>query len=198
MRCPRCGATARDPVAGHCACCGGSLHTQSNLGMRSRPQPAPPPAAARGQSEFARGMADQPSGLPQILGMAALIALGLAFVALALGGALHVRGIDRGVVTAVCVCIGALLALYNTWRLVRFYQAPLLHRVALVAHERTRTTRTKHGWRTRHYATFEFEGGGREEFPVSSSVAAQVARGDRGVAITRDTFLLAFHRTGRA
>ena len=128
--------------------------------------------------------------------MAAVVALGLAFAAMALGGALHVRGTDRGMVNAICVCIGALLALWNGWRIVRFYQAPLLHRVARVLDERTRTTRTKHGWRTRHYATFEFEGGARQEFPVSAGMAAQVVRGDCGVAITRDTFLLAFHRTG--
>jgi hypothetical protein len=166
--------------------------------MGTRQESARPVDAVRQHYEFARWMQDQPSGSAQILGMAAVVVLGLFFAALALGGALHVRGLDRGIVTATCVCIGVLLALWHGWRLVRFFQAPLLHRVARVVDARTRTTRTKHGWSTRHYATFEFEGGLRLEFPLSSGMAARVARGDCGVAITRDTFLLAFHRTGPA
>jgi len=197
LRCPRCGSSARDPEAKQCSCCGKSLHSYSRLAMDPRPEPAPPQAGVRAQREFARWMADQPTGITQVLGLAALVVLGLAFAVLALGGVLHVRGTDRSAVTAICVCIGVVLALWNGWRIVRFYQAPLLHRVACVVDERTRTTRTKHGWRTRHYATFEFEDGSRLEFPVSSGMAAQVARGDCGVAITRDTFLLVFHRAGR-
>jgi len=198
LRCPRCGSSARDPLAGHCSCCGSSLHSLSRLGMGERREPARPAAVVHQHYEFSRWMQDRPSGIPQVLGMAAVVALGLSFALLALGGRLHVRGTDQGTVTAISVCIGAALALWNGWRIVRFYQAPLLHRVARVVDERARTTRTKHGWRTRHFATFEFEGGTREEFPVSSGMAAQVVRGDRGVAITRDTFLLAFHRTGPA
>jgi hypothetical protein len=174
------------------------MHRGSSLAMGLRKESARPVDAVRQNYEFARWMQDQPSGLPQVLGMAAVVVLGLVFVALALGGALQVRGIDRSALTAVCVGIGAVLALWNGWRLMRFYQAPLLHRVARVVDERTRTTHTQYGWRKRHYATFEFEDGLRLEFALSSGTAAQVVRGVCGVAITRDTFLLAFHRTGAA
>jgi hypothetical protein len=196
IRCSRCGSTARDPEAGHCSCCGNSMHRGSSLAMGLPKESARPVDAVRQHYEYARWMQDQPSGIAQVLGMALVVVLGLALAMLALGGALHVRGTDRDSVTAVCVGIGALLALWNGWRILCFYQAPLLHRVARVVDERTRSTHTQYGWRKRHYATFEFENGLRLEFPVSSGMAAQVVRGACGVAITRDTFLLAFHRTG--
>ena len=228
LKCPRCGADVEDPEAGHCACCGNSLMlggraadgSRVPLGMSrgmGQGQAAPGLAArsptqgalrasatGRGLSavrqhhEFERWMSDEPTGLTTVLGMALVVVLGLAFATMALGGMLHVRGTDRQTVTAVCVVIGAVLALWHGWRILHFYQAPLLHRVACVVDERRFTTRTRYGLRTRHYATFEFEGGLRQEFPVSSRMAAQVGRGACGVAITRDEFLLAFHRTGPA
>lgn len=226
LRCPRCGADVEDREAGHCSCCGNSLflggrsadgtrvalRMSAGIGQElARPtQRADSPAegafrasstgrgfaAVRQHHEFGRWMEDQPSGIVHVLGMALVVLLGLALAVMALAGALHVPSSDRGLVTAFCVCAGAGLAAWGTWRLVRFYQAPLLHRVARISDERTHTYRTKSGMRTRHYATFEFENGLRLEFQVASGVAEQVVRGDCGVAITRDTFLLAFHRTG--
>ncbi len=228
LRCPRCGADVADPEAGHCSCCGNSLYLggrtadgtraplRMSLGLgqeRARPsQRANTPAegalrasatgqgfaAVRQHHEYARWMSDAPAGFAHVLGMALTALLGVAFAIMALAGALHVPSSDRGLVIAFCVCGGAGLALWGTWRLVRFFQAPLLNRVARVADEREHTYRTKHGIRTRHYATFEFENGLRLEFQVSSAMAAEVVRGDCGVAITRDVFLLAFHRTGPA
>ncbi len=228
LRCPRCGANVEDPDAGHCSCCGNSLllggrtangtrvplRMSAGIGQElARPsERALSPAqgafrasatgqgfaAVRQHHEYERWMQDEPSGLVHVLGMALVVLLGLAFAVMALAGAFHVPHSDRGLVTAVCVCGGAVLALWSTWRLVRFYRAPLLRRVARVVDEREHVYRTKYGLRTRHYATFEFENGLRTEFQVSSGMAEQVARGDCGVAITRDTFLLAFHRTGPA
>jgi hypothetical protein len=156
---------------------------------------APGLAVVRQHREFGRWMQDAPSGLGHVLGVAAMMAMGLAFVVLALTGALHARGGGQnGYVVALFVCVGAAIDAFGTWQLVRFYQAPLLRRVACVIEEHEQAYRTKNGVRVRHYATFEFEDGARAEFQVSRSLAAQIVRGDCGVAISRDTVLLAFHR----
>jgi hypothetical protein len=225
LRCPRCGASVSDPEAGHCVCCGGSLgmggHTANGQRTPLRMSPgigqeiggpglrAATPAqgvfrasptgkgfaAVHRHHECARWMQDAPSGFAHVLGIAFVMALGLAFAVLALAGTLHVkRGGDTGLVVMLFVCVGAGLDAWGTWQLVRFFQAPRLNRVACVADERERTYRTRYGWRTRHYATFEFENGLRQEFSVSTQLVSQIVRGACGVAITRDTILLAFHR----
>ena len=47
LRCPRCGSSARDPVGGHCSCCGGSLHSNSRMAMGQRKEQARPVDAVR-------------------------------------------------------------------------------------------------------------------------------------------------------
>jgi hypothetical protein len=150
--------------------------------------PAQGLGAVRRQRDFERWMADAPLGIPHLLGLASVVAVGLAFFVLALNGTFH------GV---LFVCAGLGTAAFGVWRLVSFFRAPILNRVACVVDERERIQRTRHGWRTRCYATFEFEDGTREEFPVSSGLAAALVRGDCGVLVTRDIFLLAFHGAGR-
>jgi len=226
LRCPRCGADVSDPAAAYCECCGSSLGLGGRaadgtrvplrvtnglgqeLGFPGQPVSTPTRAAfqmsatgrgfaaVRQHHEFERWMQDAPSGLVQILGMAFSIALGLAFAIMALVGAIQPARQGNDVLVALFVCVGLGISAWGGWRLVRFLNAPRLNRVACVADERTRTYRTKHGRRTRHYALFEFEGGERVEFQIPSSMAERISRGDCGVAITRDTFLLAFHRTG--
>jgi len=221
LRCPRCGANVVESDAGACSCCGSSL-AAARAPMRMAPglgqdalraaQRSSTPAqgafrasptgqgfaAVHGHPEFGRWMQDEPSGLAYVLGLAGMIAMGLVFVALALGGALKVRhGGESGPVVAIFVLVGAGLAAYAAWMLVNFYKAPFVRRVACVIEEHERTYRTKSGWRTRHYATFEFEDSSRSEFPVSASLAALITRGDSGVLITRNTVLLEFHRAGR-
>jgi hypothetical protein len=209
-RCPRCGADVRDPEATSCACCGSWL-ANARAPLRMSPELGLPPArpmAARavpaGQgfalvrehAQYELWMQDAPTGLVHALGLGALAAGGLAFALLALLGTFHSRSGSGG--PGLFVGVGLALAAFGGWRLARFLQAPRRNRVARVAEERERLVRTRHGWRTKHYATFEFEDGSREEFPVSTGVASELARGDCGVLITRDVFLLAFHRAGRA
>jgi ribosomal protein L37E len=226
LRCPRCGASVSDAGAGYCACCGSSLGmggrsangTRAPLrmspGLGQDPvlpsQRAPSPAqgafqlsatgkgfaGVRQHHEFGSWMQDAPYGFSHILGIACTIALGLAFAVMALSGAIQPSKIHSDLFSALFVCVGLGLAGWGTRQLVRFLNAPRLNRIACVADERTHAYRTKYGMRTRHYATFEFEGGERLEFQVPSSVAERIVRGDCGVAITRDVFLLAFHRTG--
>ena len=226
LRCPRCGASVSDHGAGHCECCGSSLGLGGRTAdgarapLRMSPGLGQDPghtnqrvsspaqgafhmsatgqgfAAVRQHHEYGRWMQDAPSGLRHVLSIAFVMALGLAFAVMALAGAIQPTNGHKDLIIVLSVCVGLGLDAWGTWRLVRFFNAPRLNRVACVADERTHTYRTKHGMRTRHYATFEFEHGERLEFQVSSGLAEQVVRGDCGVAITRDTFLLAFHRTG--
>jgi len=228
LRCPRCGASVSDPGAGHCECCGSSLglggraadgaraplRMSSGLGQEAglRTQRASTPArdafqrsttgkgfaAVRQHHEYGLWMQDAPSGLSHVLGIACTIALGLVFAVMALTGTIQPTKSHSELFSALFVCVGLVLAGWGTWRLGRFLNAPRLNRIACVADERTHMVRTKHGMRTRNYATFEFESGERLEFQVSSGLAERIVRGDCGVAITRDEFLLAFHRTGPA
>jgi hypothetical protein len=217
LDCPRCGASVSDPEAGHCSCCGASIGlggrdasgARAPLRMTAGPgqalgrQPARVApaiakdvfAAVRAHGQYELWMQEQPAGLSFVLGIAVTIAIGLVFAIAALSGSLHSRhGSQDGLLVPLFACVGAGIVAWGVWRLVRFYQAPLLQRVARVAAEREHTYRTRHGWRTRHYATFEFEDSTRSEFCVSTALAEQLTQGDGGVAITRDSVLLAFHR----
>jgi len=226
LRCPRCGADVNDPGAAYCECCGSSLGLGGRAadgkrvplrmtnglgpgpGLPDQPVASPTRvafqlsatgkgfAAVRQHHEYERWMQDAPSGLVHILGIAFSIVLGIAFAIMALAGKIQPAKQSSDFFVALFVCVGLGIAGWGCWRLVRFFNAPRLNRIAFVADERTHTVRTKHGRRTRHYAIFEFEGGEHMEFEVPSSMAERIARGDCGVAITRDTFLLAFHRTG--
>jgi hypothetical protein len=221
LRCPRCGANAIESESGSCSCCGSSLASARapmrmapGLGqeaLRGAQRSATPAqgvfhasptgqgfAAVRQQHEFGSWMQDEPSGLSHVLGLAGMMAVGLAFVVLALGGSLKLKhGGESGFVVALFVAAGLGLDAWAAWMLTSFYRAPFVRRIACVIEEHERTYRTKHGWRTRHYATFEFEDGSRSEHSVSASQAALITRGDCGVLITRHSVLLAFHRSGR-
>ncbi|MBK7644496.1 MAG: hypothetical protein IPJ19_15870 [Planctomycetes bacterium] len=143
---------------------------------------------------YEQWMEDSPSGFLDMLGLAGIVALGVLFIVLALGDFFHAsHRVHSTLPPPVFVVLGLCVSGFGVWKIVRFYQAPLLRRPACVVDERTRISRTKYGWSTHHYAVFEVEGGLREEFRVSSRLADSLARGDCGVLITRDTFLLAFH-----
>jgi hypothetical protein len=195
--CPRCGAYVGEPESGRCGCCGSALAPRLSRPPALAAVQAPARdgfAAVRAHGQYQLWMQDAPAGLSFVLGVALTIGVGLVFAIAALSGSLHSRHGQDHLLVPLFVCVGAGIDAWGVWRLVRFYQAPLLHRVARVAAERERTYRTRNGWRTRHYATFEFEDSTRTEFPVSSALAEQVARDDAGVLITRDSVLLAFHR----
>ena len=129
-----------------------------------------------------------------MLGLGFVALLGVLFAVLPLVGAVRGKGHDGALPLFLFVVVGLGMTALGGWMLVRFLRAPLLHRAAAISDERSHTRRTKSGWRTSHYATLEFEDGERREFPVSSALAAELARGDVGLAITRDRVLLAFRR----
>lgn len=137
---------------------------------------------------------ERPSGLGHVLGLGFVALLGVGFALMPLLGLARSKPHDGALLMVLFVFVGLGMAALGVWQLTRFFNAPLLHRAALVLDERSHTRRTKSGWRTSHYATLEFEDGERREFPVSSARAAELTRGDAGLAITRDRVLLAFHR----
>jgi hypothetical protein len=226
LRCPRCGAEA-SADAGHCSCCGSSLglggRTASGERVALRMAPglgqaigAPPEralsplqaaqrasptgqgfAAVRSHMEYARWMADEPTGAFFMLGYALQIAFGLFLAGLVIAGKVHARnGTSNDLMQAVVLVLGFGCSAFAGWQIACYLQAPLLRRVARVADTRSRTYHTKSGWRTRNYATFDFEDGSQHEFQLSSAQAENTARGDCGVLISRYTALLAFHRVG--
>jgi Protein of unknown function (DUF2500) len=156
-------------------------------------------AAVHAHAEYVRWMQEEPSCIVHMLGYAVLAALGLLFTLLALTGNVHGKpGYDSGPAVAVVALFGIGMSAFGGWQLNCFLRAPFLQRVARVVDTRSRTTHTKRGWSTRHYATFEFEDGSREEFQVSADETRRPSQGECGVAITRYTALLAFHRAGFA
>lgn len=144
-------------------------------------------------------MQAEPSGLGHVLQLSFGIGMGVLFAILPLATALGARGSGAApaYLPALSVLIGAGVSAFATRSLVRFLRAPFVRRPARVLCERSRTQRTKRGARTRHYATFEFEDGEQREYAVSAGLAAELGSDDAGLAITRDTVLLAFHRAPR-
>ena len=153
----------------------------------------------RQQREFERWSEERPLGLAHVLGLGAMGLFGLFLGVMPLVGLVQTRQPrDTGLVMLLFALIGLGLATFAIVQLVLFYRAPILHRPGQVFDERTHVRRTKSGYRTSHYATFEFEDGEREEFRIGSSLAATIARGDVGLVLSRHRVLLAFHAVRNA
>lgn len=154
-------------------------------------------AAVRSHMEFAHWMEDSPTGASFMLGYVVQLVFGLLFAGLVLAGKVHARnGANSDLMNVVVLVLGIGWSAFAGWQIACFLQAPLLRRVARVTDTRSRTYHTRSGWRTRNYATFDFEDGSQSEFQLPGSLAGCTSPGDCGVLITRYTALLAFHRVG--
>lgn len=74
-------------------------------------------------------------------------------------------------------------------------KAPEIQSEGLIASKRIGVGKNGETAYTSYFATVEYPDGSRKEFKVKDSVFGMIAEGDRGVATTKGSWLIAFCRT---
>lgn len=141
--------------------------------------------------EAARSRPPSTGGLTMGLGVA--LVFGLVWVSVALGMATVFPGwmalVPGGMAVFGVFFFGKLARDF-----VRFTQAPLEPRLALVADERSHTSGGRHGTSTRYHISLQDERGERREYVTSAPVAATAAVGDLGLAWVKGQHVVGFER----
>lgn len=100
-----------------------------------------------------------------------------------------------------CVFIAVLSAIVRQSSRNRAVQranaaSPQLNRPARVVSKRAGVTGNENSTRTSYFATFEFPGGAREEFPLEGQQYGLLSEGDTGTLTSQGTWFQSFTRTG--